>query len=351
MADTTDSLRRSVQDYYGSVLTSSEDLQTSACCVAEAPPARVLEALRLVHPEVTARFYGCGSPIPPALDRATVVDLGCGTGRDSYVIAQLVGPEGRVVGIDMTAEQLAVARSHSDWHAERFGFANVEFRDGFIEDLAAAGIEDASVDVVVSNCVLNLATDKQRVFEEILRVLKPGGELFFSDVFADRRIPPHLSDDPVLRGECLGGALYGEDFRRMLARVGCHDARVVSSRPLSIDNPALELQIGSVGFTSRTVRAFKLDLEDRCEDFGQVAWYLGSIPEMPHRFELDDHHTLETGRPMLVCGNTADMLSLTRYAPHFRVEGDKRTHHGLFDCGPGPATSASSAASAGGPCC
>ncbi len=202
--------------------------------------------------------------------------------------------------------------------------------------------------MVVSNSVLNLATDKQRVFEEIFRVLKPGGELFFFDVFADRRIPQHLSDDPVLRGECLAGALYVEDFRRMMAQAGCHDARFVSSRPLSIDNEALERQIGSVGFTSRTVRAFKLDLEDRCEDYGQVARYLGTIPEMPQRFDLDDHHSLESGRPMLVCGNTADMLSRTRYAPHMRVEGDKRTHHGLFGCGPSPEPSSGSA---GGSCC
>ena len=347
MADATDSLTKSVQDYYGSVLTSSEDLKTSACCAVEAPPPVVRDALRLVHPEVLARFYGCGSPIPPALDGATVVDLGCGTGRDAYVIAQIVGPKGHVIGIDMTAEQLAVARAHTGWHAERFGFANVEFRDGFIDDLAAAGIADDSVDVVVSNCVLNLATDKQRVFEEIFRVLKPGGELYFSDVFADRRIPSHLRDDPVLRGECLGGALYHEDFRRMLARAGCHDARVVTSRPLSIDNAALERQIGSVTFTSETVRAFKLDLEDRCEDYGHVARYLGTIPEMPHRFELDDHHVFETGRPVLVCGNTADMLLHTRYAPHLRVDGDTRTHFGLF----GRVAAPTVAASSDGACC
>ena len=195
MAEITDSLARSVQDYYGTVLSSSEDLQTSACCAVEAPPDRVRDALKLVHPEVLDRFYGCGSPIPPVLGGATVVDLGCGSGRDAYVIAQLVGAGGRVIGIDMTPEQMAVARAHTGWHAERFGFANVEFQDGRIEDLAAVGVADASVDIVVSNCVLNLATDKEPVFEEIFRVLKPGGELYFSDVFADRRIPAHLSTD------------------------------------------------------------------------------------------------------------------------------------------------------------
>ncbi len=346
MAEITDSLTRSVQKYYGTVLSSSEDLQTSACCAVEAPSDRVRDALKLVHPEVLDRFYGCGSPIPPALDGSTVVDLGCGSGRDAYVIAQLVGADGRVVGIDMTPEQLAVARAHTGWHAERFGFANVEFRDGRIEDLAAVGIADASVDVVVSNCVLNLATDKAPVFAEIFRVLKPGGELYFSDVFADRRIPPHLSADPVLRGECLGGALYVEDFRRMLDRFGCHDARVMSSRTLSIDNPALEAQVGAITFSSTTIRAFKLDLEDREEDYGQVATYLGTIAEMPERFELDERHVLVTGQAVPVSGNTAAILRHTRYAPHFRVEGDTSTHHGPFE----PAT-VPNPTTVGSPCC
>ena len=347
MAEITDSLTRSVKEYYGTVLSSSEDLQTSACCAVEAPPDRVRDALKLVHPEVLDRFYGCGSPIPPALGGATVVDLGCGSGRDAYVIAQLVGAEGRVIGIDMTPEQLAVARAHTGWHAERFGFANVEFRDGRIEDLVAVGIADASVDVVVSNCVLNLATDKAPVFAEILRVLKPGGELYFSDVFADRRIPQHLSADPVLRGECLGGALYVEDFRRMLARVGCHDARVMTSRPLSIDNPALEAQVGAITFSSTTIRAFQLDLEDREEDYGQVATYLGTITEMPDRFELDERHVLQAGQAVPVSGNSSAILRGTRYAPHFRVEGATSTHHGPF----GRATVPAPGAPAASACC
>jgi hypothetical protein len=99
------------------------------------------------------------------------------------------------------------------------------------------------------------------------------------------------------------------------------------------------------------VRAFKLELEDRCEDFGQVAHYLGTAPEHPHAFDLDDHHHFETGRPMLVCGNTADMISKTRYAPHFRVTGDKSVHHGLFDCAPAPGASSTQAGSGSAGCC
>ncbi|UGQ10476.1 methyltransferase domain-containing protein [Yinghuangia sp. ASG 101] len=338
-----------VKDYYGKVLQSSADLQTSACCAAEAPPRHVAEALKNVHDEVMARFYGCGSPIPPAVEGATVLDLGCGTGRDCYVLAQLVGPAGRVIGVDMTDEQLAVARAHTDWHAERFGYANVEFRHGYVEDLAAAGIADASVDLVVSNCVLNLSPDKPRLFGEIMRVLKPGGELYVSDIFADRRIPAALREDPVLLGECLSGALYTEDFRRVMADAGCADVRVLSTSPVALDAGEIERKIGFVGFTSQTVRAFKLPLEDRCEDYGQVATYLGTVPEQPHAFDLDDHHRFFAGKPAAVCGNTADMLAGSRYAPHFAVVGDKTTHFGLFPCGPEQGTSAAADGVAG--CC
>jgi SAM-dependent methyltransferase len=341
------SITDSVREYYGRVLKSSADLKTSACCLAEALPPPVAALLPELHEEVKARFYGCGSPIPPALDGITVLDLGCGSGRDVYVLSKLVGPKGRVIGLDMTDEQLAVARRHQRFHADRFGWANTDFRQGYIEDLAGAGIADASVDLVVSNCVLNLSPDKPRVFREIFRVLKPGGELYFSDVFADRRIPAELARDPVLLGECLGGALYLEDFRRLMAQSGCRDARVVSSAPLALADAGIQRQVGFVNFTSRTIRAFKLDLEDRCEDFGQVAHYAGSMPEHPHRFALDDHHLFEAGKPMLVCGNTADMVSRTRYAGHFRVTGDKSRHHGLFDCAPAPGGTAPAA----GACC
>lgn len=347
-ASTLDDVRR----YYGAVLQSSKDLKTGACCPVEGMPVALRALLDDIHPEVNDRFYGCGSPLPPALDGCTVLDLGCGSGRDVYLASRLVGEHGRVIGVDMTPEQLAVARRHQDWHARRYGHAhsNVEFRDGVIEDLAGAGIADGSIDVVVSNCVLNLSPDKSRVFAEIFRVLKPGGELFFSDVFADRRIPEALRRDPVLLGECLGGALYGEDFRRLLTDIGCADTRTVLQSPIPLLDPGIEAKIGMVGFRAITVRAFKLELEDRCEDYGQVATYVGGIEvggDPAHAFVLDDHHRFEAGRPMLVCGNTADMLAATRYAPYFRIVGDKTTHYGLFDCGPAPVGAAAGAAS----CC
>ncbi|MEX2526249.1 MAG: methyltransferase domain-containing protein [Gemmatimonadota bacterium] len=328
--------RESVRDYYSRVLRSSSDLKTGACCTPEEMSQQARKLIQGVHPEVQDRFYGCGVPIPPALEGATVLDLGCGTGRDCYVLSQLVGEEGKVIGVDMTPEQLEVGKRHQAWHAERFGHShsNVDFRLGYMETLGEVGIDDESADVVVSNCVFNLSPDKLRLFREIFRVLKPGGELHFSDVFADRRIPPDLQQDPVLLGECLSGALYAEDLRRVLLASGCADARELSNRPVPLLDAQVEEKIGMVNFSSRTVRAFKLPLEDRCEDFGQVATYLGTIPGHLHFFDLDDHHRLETGRPLRVCGNTALMLSATRYRSHFQVQGDRSVHFGLFDCGP-----------------
>jgi arsenite methyltransferase len=341
-----------IRRYYSETLRSSADLKTGACCTPEELPPAVRALVSEVHPEVRERFYGCGVPIPPSLEGITVLDLGCGTGRDAYVLSKLVGEDGRVIGVDMTLAQLEVAERHRSWHAERFGHSrsNVAFRRGYMEDLAALGIEDDSVDLVVSNCVFNLSPDKPRLFQEIFRVLRPGGELHFSDVFCNRRIPPDLKKDPVLVGECLAGALYTEDLRRILARVGCADARELSSRAVRLQDPEVEAKIGMVVFSSRTIRAFKLELEDRCEDFGQVAIYLGTMDGHPHRFDLDDHHRFETGRPVRVCGNTALMLSASRYGSHFQVQGDCSVHYGLFDCAP-QGSGQGRHEGAVGPCC
>ena len=342
--------RAQVQDYYGNQLQTSQDLLTNACCTDDIPLAhrRILSQL---EPEVLEKYYGCGVCIPEAIEGLTVLDLGSGSGRDAYLLSKLVGENGHVIGVDMTEEQLDVARRHIDAHTVTFGYAkpNVEFRHGYIEDLKSANILDNSVDLVVSNCVLNLSIDKEATYREIFRVLKPGGELFIADVFSDRRVPETLRQDPILYGECLSGALYTEDFRRLLLRLGINDYRLLSSRRLTINNAEIEKKVGNIGFYSLTVRAFKLDIEDKCEDHGQVATYLGTIPGQPHQFVLDDHHTFETGRPMLVCGNTAAMVADTRYGQHFRVLGDTSQHFGLFDRGTAPVVASADALPGG--CC
>lgn len=341
---------KDVQDYYGKVLKTNDDLKTSACCPLEAPPPRVQALLKNVHDTVQAKFYGCGSPLPMAAKGQTVLDLGCGTGRDAFILSQIVGEKGRVIGIDMTDEQLSVANQYIGWHMDKFGYKkpNVEFKKGYIEDLKTAGIEDNSVDIVISNCVINLSPDKEKVFSEIYRVLKPGGELYFSDVFAGRRIPKPLQTDKILLGECLGGAMYTEDFRRMMSKIGIADTRVMSKRLLTLDDADVQQKAGMIDFYSMTVRAFKVDLEDICENFGHVAYYKGTIAECPHSFVLDDHHEFKTGMPVPVCGNTANMLNQTRFKDHFQVEGDFSMHYGVFDCAP---TSFSNISPDSGGCC
>lgn len=325
--------RTDVQKYYGKILKTKADLKTSACCSTEAMPGYMKPILSMIDGEIHEKFYGCGSPIPLGLEGCTVLDLGCGTGRDAYVLSKLVGPKGRVIGVDMTEEQIEVARKHQSSMAEKYGYgeSNVEFLHGYIEELDRLGIEDGSVDLVVSNCVVNLSFDKAKLLAETFRVLKPGGELYFSDVFTSRRIPAELKDDPVLIGECIAGAYYTEDFRRAMAAVGCPDVRIVSEREIKVHDPKVKEKIGLTSLFSRTVRAFKMPtLEDTAEDYGQVATYLGTVREEPHCFTLDSGHCFEAHRPVTISGNTALMLTESRFARHFKVDGDRSRHFGHF---------------------
>lgn len=325
------------QDYYGKVLTGSGGLRTDACATFEAPSAAMRAALANVHPDVKARYYGCGLIAPACLEGARVLDLGSGSGQDAYVLAQCVGEGGAVVGVDATPEQLSVARAHLDWHRARFGYAksNVEFLEGDIGRLDALGLEPNSFDVIVSNCVFNLIEDKAAVFAAAHRLLKPGGEVYFSDVYADRRLPAQLRTDPVLHGECLGGALYWNDFLRIAKAAGFLDPRLVTSRPLGIGDDAIAAKVAPALFYSATYRLFKIDnLESACEDYGQAVRYKGGVAGQEAAFVLDGHHVIEAGRLFPVCGNTYAMLKQTRFAPHFEFFGDERVHYGIFKgCG------------------
>lgn len=324
-----------VQEYYGQTLQHSGDLKTSACCDISQVPEWLKPLLARIHPEVLSRYYGCGLVCPPLLEGCRVLDLGCGSGRDVYALAQLVGPTGEVIGVDMTEEQLAVAARHQPFHRDAFGFDNVRFLHGYIERLDELGLDAGSFDVIVSNCVVNLSPDKDAVLRGVHRLLKSGGEFYFSDVYADRRVPAAVRNDPVLYGECLGGALYWNDFLRQAARHGFADPRLADDRPLAITDSALAARTGNVRFFSATYRLFKLDgLESACEDYGQAVIYRGSIPENAHRFVLDKHHDIETGRVFPVCGNTWRMLHDTRFRAHFDFIGDFSRHYGLFaGCG------------------
>ncbi|MFB6371759.1 MAG: methyltransferase domain-containing protein, partial [Bradymonadaceae bacterium] len=316
----SETIQQAIARYYGETLEGTDDLEYDACRVTGYDPG-LLEQLT---DEVLETRYGCGSPIPRLLEGQTVLDLGCGSGADCFIVSQLVGPQGRVIGVDMTEEQIGIARRNIEPHMANFGYeeSNVEFHQSTIEDLP---LDDESVDVVISNCVINLTADKQSVFDEIWRVLRPGGEFSISDIVADRRLPDEMRDDAQLWSECLGGALYRGDLRRVTREAGFADIRTLDSRPSEI--------VDGVQFFSDRFRGFKLDLEDRCEDYGQVALYRGTIPGAESAYRLDDHHLFRAGDAVRVCRNTARMLADTRYADHFDVSEPLR-HLGEFDCAP-----------------
>jgi SAM-dependent methyltransferase len=265
----------------------------------------------------------------------------------------MVGPKGEVVGVDMTDEQLAIAKSHQQWHTDTFGFDNVRFIKGYIEKLDELGLEPESFDVIVSNCVVNLSTDKAAVLKGVHGLLKPGGEMYFSDVYSDRRVPENVREDSVLYGECLGGALYWNDFLRLANDAGFADPRLVENQPFDVNDQALALQLGNLNFYSATYRLFKLDaLETACEDYGQAVIYHGTVPQSTHAFVLDEHHCIETGRVFPVCGNTWRMLKDTRFSEHFTFIGDFSQHFGLFEgCGSTMPFDNTKSTEEGGLCC
>lgn len=347
-----------VQDYYGKVLATSKDLKTSACTASKRPHAEIIKIIQQVPDAVLSKFYGCGAPLPMGITGRRVLDLGCGSGRDCYVCAKLVGPEGKVVGIDMTDEQLTVAKDNSGPYCNQLGYKepNLSFVKGHIEYLEKSGLNDESFDLVISNCVVNLSPDKPRVLREVYRVLAPGGEFYFSDVYADRRLSAEVKAHKVLWGECIAGAMYQEDFCREAVKAGFDDPRMLCKEEILISDPELQDVVGRARFYSITYRLFKLPgmLETKCEDYGQYAVYKGTIPGLKHHYDLDDHHTLETGKPFLVCGNTAAMLGengVSWLAPHFEIHGNRNVHYGLFDCGGSSAPCMPAASCGPGGCC
>ena len=188
------------EHYYSQVLQKSSDLKTDACCTPLVDKT-LIPYLKNIHPDITSSYYGCGLVIPKVLRGKRILDLGCGTGRDVYLLSQLVGPTGMVHGVDMSDEQLAVARRHQDYHAQfSGGVVNTAFTHSRLE---SACLEVRNYDVIVSNCVINLCPDKRAVLRGAYDMLAQGGELYFSDVYASARVPKDLVDDSDLWGTAL----------------------------------------------------------------------------------------------------------------------------------------------------
>lgn len=326
-----------VKKYYGQVLKKSSDLKTNACCTMIQYPKYITDALSNIHSDILSSYYGCGLVIPDCIQNCKVIDLGCGTGRDVYLLSQFVGENGKVVGVDMTDEQIEKAEQFREYHTKKYNYtkSNIEFKTGYIEFLNELGLEKNTYDLIVSNCVVNLSPDKEAVFKQVYNLLKDGGEFYFSDVYSSQRIPEYLKNDNVLWGECLSGALYWNDFLNLAKKCGFIDPRLVSNNPITIQNKELEKKVGNIKFYSATYRLFKLpELESDCEDYGQAVIYKGTIKNNESYWDLDNHHRMYTGKVFPVCGNTWNMLKKTRFNKHFEFIGNFRNHYGIFDgCG------------------
>uniref|UniRef100_A0A673CLA3 Arsenite methyltransferase n=1 Tax=Sphaeramia orbicularis TaxID=375764 RepID=A0A673CLA3_9TELE len=316
--DTTTHL--DVKDYYGKRLKNSADLQTNACVTPAKPiPAFIRQALSKVHPEVTARYYGCGLVVPECLEGCRILDLGSGSGRDCYMLSQLVGEKGHVTGIDMTEDQLELAKTYLEHHMQEFGYKkpNVNFVLGYIEALTEAGLERNSFDIIISNCVVNLAPDKKKVLAEAYDVLKDGGEFYFSDVYSSARLTDEIKNHKVLWGECLGGALWWKDLLQLAEEVGFSPPRLVTAAIITVDNKELKEILGDYKFISATYRLFKLPkgTTEPCQ-----VMYNGGITGVESSFQFDCQYTFQADKVVEVDGEMAKILTKSRFAEDFTLQ-------------------------------
>ncbi|XP_060753737.1 arsenite methyltransferase [Neoarius graeffei] len=314
-------VHESVKKYYSS-LESSAGLQTSAACSALSRPLSpsVKQALTGVHPEVCKRFFGCGLVAPEKLKGCSVLDLGSGLGRDCYVLSKLVGEDGHVTGIDMTEDLVQESRKYIGYHQEHYGYAqpNTEFVHGYMEKLSDAGIQDDSLDIVVSNCVVCLCPDKRAVLSEAYKVLKVGGELYFSDMYASEVVPESFKLDPVLWGEGMGGALYWHDFISIMKDLGFSTPRLVAASHIDVHDPELKRKAGDIKYASGTYRAFKLP--QHSIQTKALVTYKGTVPDFAECFQLDASNSFKVNVSVEVDAEIAAILQYSRFSPDFIVQ-------------------------------
>ena len=317
--------------------------------------------LNVIPDEILERDYGCGDPSRYIREGETVVDLGSGSGKACYIISQIVGARGRVIGIDFNPPMLELARKYQRLIGEKLGYHNVEFRRGKIQDLKTdlelldqhlkenpvrsvadlARLEeferrmrreqpliaDESIDVVVSSCVLNLvrAEDKKQLFTEMYRVLKRGGRVAISDIVSDEPVPDHLARDPNLWSACVSGAFQEEEFLRAFEEAKFHGVQIedFNSKPYQT--------VEGIEFRAITVTAYK-GKEGPCIERNQAVIYRGPWKQVVD----DDGHTLERGVRMAVCDKTFGLYSRAPYSGQFILMPPRdevaMDNAGLFDC-------------------
>jgi SAM-dependent methyltransferase len=251
----------------------------------------------------------------------TVVDLGSGAGIDVFIAAKKVGPSGRAIGIDMTDPMLGVAGQNKRHVADRLGYDVVEFRKGYLEEVPAG---DRSVDLVTSNCVINLSPDKKKVFREMWRILKDHGRMVVSDIVAERALPPHLKVNVHLWGECISGALSEDEFLAELEKAGFYGLAVLKKQ--------FWKEIEGYNFYSLTVRGYKFHKTAGCVFLGHRAIYLG-----PYASVMDEEgHLFARGQALEVCTDTLAKLSHDPYQGSFLLlaPGVAAPESVAVSCGP-----------------
>ncbi len=322
------------QRYAAGAIERSEKL----CCPVNYESAY----LSVIPQEVIERDYGCGDPSRYLREGETVLDLGSGTGKICFIAAQIVGPKGKVIGIDMTDEMLEVARRNAPIVGELIGYANVEFRKGRIQDLAldlelldrqlkehpianAASflaadelaeelrvkhplVANDSIDVVVSNCVLNLVEPKSKLqlFDEVFRALRKGGRAVICDIVSDEEVPEEMQNDPELWSGCISGALTEEGFLQAFEHAGFYGIQILKRDA----QPWRTVQ--GIEFRSVTIEAFK-GKQGECFERNQAVIYRGPFKEVLD----DDNHRMERSKRYAVCDKTYNLYKKAPYRDFF----------------------------------